>query len=128
VLQDLDGEGIFGFFHPRLQVLDFSPLVFQEEVFDAVQPDLALLMSSLLAVAVKPSLIISARSRWSFSFVPYVFKHSRLTRGINGGVWREGQIEESVGKRPCTRSRHDGERRVRGRPAGRLPGLAAACQ
>jgi hypothetical protein len=32
----LDGEGVFEALHPRLQILDFSLLLFQEQVFDAV--------------------------------------------------------------------------------------------
>jgi hypothetical protein len=32
----LDGEGVFEFLHPRLQILDFSPLLFDEQVFNAV--------------------------------------------------------------------------------------------
>jgi hypothetical protein len=36
VLRSLDGEGVFEFFHPRLQMLDFALLVFQEQVFNAV--------------------------------------------------------------------------------------------
>ena len=38
VLRSLDGEGVFKFFHARLQILDFSLLCFQEEVFDPVEP------------------------------------------------------------------------------------------
>jgi hypothetical protein len=34
----LDGEGVFEFLHPRLQMLDFSPLLFDEQVFNAVEP------------------------------------------------------------------------------------------
>ena len=30
----LDREGVFEFFHPRLQILDFSLLLFQEQVFN----------------------------------------------------------------------------------------------
>ena len=33
----LDGEGVFEFLHPRLQILGLALLFFQEEVFDAVQ-------------------------------------------------------------------------------------------
>jgi hypothetical protein len=33
----LDGEGVFEFFHPRLQILDLAPLFFQEEVFNLAQ-------------------------------------------------------------------------------------------
>jgi hypothetical protein len=33
----LDGEGVFEFLHPRLQILDFSPLLFDEQVFNAVE-------------------------------------------------------------------------------------------
>jgi hypothetical protein len=36
-LRSLDGEGVFEFLHPRLQILDFSPLLFDEQVFDPVQ-------------------------------------------------------------------------------------------
>jgi hypothetical protein len=32
----LDGEGVFEFLHPRLQILDFALLLFQEQVFNAV--------------------------------------------------------------------------------------------
>jgi hypothetical protein len=32
----LDGEGVFEFFHPRFQILDFAPLLFDEQVFNAV--------------------------------------------------------------------------------------------
>ena len=34
----LDGEGVIEFFHPGLQILDLALLLFQEEVFDPVQP------------------------------------------------------------------------------------------
>jgi hypothetical protein len=36
VLRSLDGEGVFEFLHPRLQILDFSPLLFDEQVFNSV--------------------------------------------------------------------------------------------
>jgi hypothetical protein len=38
----LDGEGVFEALHVRLQILDFAPLFFQEQVFDAVKPCLHL--------------------------------------------------------------------------------------
>jgi hypothetical protein len=34
----LDGEGVFEFLHPGLQILDLALLLFQEQVFDAVKP------------------------------------------------------------------------------------------
>jgi hypothetical protein len=37
VLRSLYGEGVFEFFHPRFQILDFALLLFQEQVFDPVQ-------------------------------------------------------------------------------------------
>src|SRR5438309_1334533 len=38
----LDSEGVFEFLHPRFQILDFSPLLFDEEVFYPAKPDLHL--------------------------------------------------------------------------------------
>jgi hypothetical protein len=35
-LRSLHGKGVFEFFHPRFQILDFSPLLFNEQVFNAV--------------------------------------------------------------------------------------------
>ena len=32
----LEGEGVFEFFHPRLQILDLALLFFQEQVFNSV--------------------------------------------------------------------------------------------
>jgi hypothetical protein len=32
----LDGEGVFEFFHPGFQILDFSPLLFDEQMFNSV--------------------------------------------------------------------------------------------
>ena len=32
----LDGEGVFEFLHARFQILDFSPLLFQEQMFNSV--------------------------------------------------------------------------------------------
>jgi hypothetical protein len=33
----LDGEGVFEFFHACLQILDFSLLLFEQQMFDPVQ-------------------------------------------------------------------------------------------
>jgi hypothetical protein len=55
-----NGEGVFEALHALFQVLDLPLLVGQEEVFDPVHPDLTLVMSSLVVVVLKPSLIISA--------------------------------------------------------------------
>ena len=33
----LDGEGVFEFLHPRLQILDFALLVLDEQVFNLAQ-------------------------------------------------------------------------------------------
>ena len=38
VLRSLDGEVVFEFLHPRLQILDFALLFFQEQVFNSIQP------------------------------------------------------------------------------------------
>jgi hypothetical protein len=48
-LSGLYGEGVFEFLHPRLQILDFAPLLFDEEVFNPVQarPYLAKLLVHL---------------------------------------------------------------------------------
>jgi hypothetical protein len=48
----LDGEGVFEFLHARLQILDFSFLVFQEQVFDPVQAsvDLGNILTYILAI------------------------------------------------------------------------------
>jgi hypothetical protein len=37
VLLCLDSEGVFEFFHAGFEVLDFAPLLFQEQVFDSVE-------------------------------------------------------------------------------------------
>jgi hypothetical protein len=35
--RSLDGESVFEFFHAGFQILNFSPLLFDEEVFNPVQ-------------------------------------------------------------------------------------------
>jgi len=63
VLRSLHGEGVFEFFHPGLQILDFSSLLFQEAGFLSGQTLPASVRnaatSSLVAAVLKPSLIIA---------------------------------------------------------------------
>ena len=74
----LDGEGVFEFFHPRLQVIEALLLLGQERVLDLVQADsmpsnrvLTLssnaVRSSFVAVVLKPSLIMMASLSTAFS-------------------------------------------------------------
>jgi hypothetical protein len=37
IARQLEGEGVFEFFHPGLQILDFSLLFFQEQIFYALK-------------------------------------------------------------------------------------------
>jgi hypothetical protein len=76
VLRSLHGEGVFEFFHSGLQILDLALLFGQSRVSILPNRDSmpsirtsTLVMSSLVAVVLKPSLIISA----SFSIVIFVY-------------------------------------------------------
>jgi hypothetical protein len=84
----LDGEGVFEFLHPRLQILDFSPLLFDEQVLNSVEPTVNVgnILTYIRDIFLAGHRLMDERGQAFNSgdsfFSPYIFKPNRRARGV----------------------------------------------
>jgi hypothetical protein len=93
-LSRLDGEGVFTFFHPHLQILDFTPLLLDKQVLNAIQPYLDPL-----------DILFAGRA-----FEPFVDHRGELFNG--GDVVLRHMYLSIAGRRGVSSSSHGGDDRL----------------
>jgi hypothetical protein len=88
-VRQLDGEGVFECFHPHLQMLDVTPLLLDEQVFNAVEPTVHVgnILTDILDIFLAGHAALHHLGQVFDSgdvcSSSYVLKHSRVVMGID---------------------------------------------